>query len=106
MKLNEMKTQLLCVLSGNKEEKTTFVRSGGQVIESTGELKMLGFVFGRTPDATEHIKYPVKKVNLRMWLLRNLVKAGWDCRSVLKVYNTCIRPIIEYLSPIYTLCLP
>ena len=83
------------------KNKKTFVRVADTIIESGNSMKLLGFIFATTPCATEHIKYTLKKANSRMWLIINLVKAGWDKFSVLKIYVTCIRSIIEYCSSIY-----
>jgi hypothetical protein len=37
----------------------------------------------------------------RVWILRQLPASGWDNKSVLKIYETVVRPAIEFSSPIY-----
>ena len=72
-----------------------------EIIESENQLKLLGFIFSKKPDAGEHVKYIIQKANSAILLIRNLAKAGWDKISVLKVYKTNVRSIVEYMSAIY-----
>ena len=42
-----------------------------------------------------------KLKNKRVWVLRNLIRAGWNRVSVIKIYKTVNRPMIEFSCVIY-----
>ena len=101
MRVNQKKTQLLCVSASNTSEISSYIRCGDGKIESTNELKMLGFIFGSTPSVRPHVNYMVKKANKKLWILRHLRRAGLEEEDLLRAYNTLVRPTVEYAVPTY-----
>ena len=65
-------------------------------INSTKELKILGFTFGCRPDAGTHLNKLETK-----WALRCLKKAGFQPDKLLVLFNAVLRPVIEYCSSTY-----
>jgi hypothetical protein len=100
MKLNAAKTQLLFITTESLERKS-YVVCEGEEISSGDRLKLLGYIYGEKPTATEHVLEITRKFNQRIWVLRNLVRAGWRRDSILRIYKTVIRPMIEFSCVVY-----
>ena len=64
-------------------------------------MKMLGFVFGRRPNANAHIEYIRRKFYKKLWVLRHIKKATKNEELLVKIYCVYLRPVIEYLSVVY-----
>ena len=56
MRVNSKNTQMLCIAPTGARDVSTFIdsRSNGEIGSGT-ELKILGFYFGRSPNADAHI---------------------------------------------------
>ena len=78
-----------------------YVKSGGHKITSTNSLKILGYVFGTQPNAWPHVEYMLDKARRKLWTLRHLKKSGMEQSDLLKIFETIIRPTLEYASPTY-----
>ena len=70
-------------------------------IVSTDTMKILGFVFATRPNVSAHVDYTIKKFNRAIWSLTHLRKAGIQRATLVTVYCTMLRPIIEFCSPVY-----
>ena len=101
MKVNHLKTQLLCISANQVSEVSSYIKSAGVKIASGNELKILGFQFGNRPTVRAHVDYMLKKARKKIWALRNVRRAGMNCADMLKIFNTCIRPTLEYVAPTY-----
>ena len=62
---------------------------------------MLGFVFGRRPNAAAHVNYIRKKFFGKLWIIRHLIKAGIEPPDLLAVYTAYILPVVEYCNVVY-----
>ena len=58
-------------------------------------------MYGQTPTAAEQVKEITRKFNERVWVIRNLIRAGWKRQSTLKIYKTVLRPALEFANVIY-----
>ena len=65
-------------------------------------LKILGFYFGQTPDAEEHVRSIERKMMARMWILRHLKRAGVPQEDLNSIFKTLLRPVIDYAAPVYS----
>ena len=108
MRVNERKTQMLCIHSSLNNVVTSYIMPGEDEdrLESTNELKILGFKFNNKPDASYHVGQLIDKFYSRMWTLRFLKRGGMESSDLLKVYETIIRPAIEYSSVVYHTLIP
>ena len=107
MRVNERKTQMLCIHSCINNELSTYIKPNEvDSIESTSELKILGFKFNNKPDASFHVSKLIDKFYSRMWTLRFLKRGGMAPADLIKVYETIIRPAIEYSSVVYHTLIP
>ena len=106
MKVNESKTQLLCIHPFQNESVTSYIKTPDSVLKSGESLKILGFYFDRNPDASYHVKLLVNKFYGMLWSLRYLKRNGMGVSDLVKVYPTMIRPAVEYASVVYHSLIP
>ena len=102
MKINQKKTQLLCISGRNDSTVNTYVRATtGDIIKSSDTLKILGFTFGTDPTPEAHIKKVEESFRKKIWTLRYLKKAKLDNSDIRDVYCSVIRAGIDYCGPTY-----
>ena len=101
MKMNQAKTQLLCVSSAINYDVRSFIYEKGQRLESADELKLLGYYMGRRPRPDIHLREMRRKFGARSWILRILKHAGIPNQSLVQVYTSLVRPILEYPSNVF-----
>lgn len=101
MAINGKKTQLLFVSPPNGCHLFALVvtRAGNTVI-SVDTMKLVGFTFGSTPGAGEHIESIAEKYKKKKWMLYHLRDAGFKDTHVFKLYCCYLRSMIEYCSPL------
>ena len=98
MKINASKTQMLCVNVSRHSNVNTYINLNEYDQKARGEeLKMLGFTFGRSPNADAHVRSLCRKSYAKMWTQRSHLPA----QKLVKVYTCYIRPTIEYASAAY-----
>ena len=86
MKVNNDKTQLLCLSAARSFTTEPFIiDSSGKQIECCQELKCLGFHFSCTPNGRHHIKCLMDKLRKRVWSLRHLRRAGFKQNDLVRV---------------------
>ena len=95
MLVNSNKTQMLFVHPCVHNSVSTFIRYGGEKINSTEDLKILGFYFNSKPNASYHVEKMVDKFYHRLWTLRFLKRSGMNDNDLLSIYNSCLL----YTSP-------
>ena len=102
MKVNEDKTNLLCVSDSITFTTKAFINdSSGNRIDSTESMKILGFHLSSKTGIGSHVKETVKKIRQRYWVLCHLRKAGFNESELLRVYKSNILPLADYCSPAY-----
>lgn len=58
MRINTKKTQMMCMNVAKHSIINPYINTqNGQQIEGQDRIKMLGFVFGRRPNASEQLKH-------------------------------------------------
>lgn len=76
MKVNDSKTQLLCLAPATSQETCSYILTdGGTKIESGKTLKQLGFNFGEHANLDAQVEHMQKKFRGQLWLLRHLQRA-------------------------------
>lgn len=96
MKVNDQKTQMVCISPSTHACNSYITTADNNLIESTDRLKLLGFVFSSTPTPHAQIENILTKYRKRLWSLRYLKKAGLGNRDMCRAYVTYLRPILEY----------
>ena len=101
MVMNPRKTKLVCISPAIYSEVTSFVRIGGDELQSENSMKIVGYTFGRRPGPAAHIEDVRKRVAMRTWIIRNLKRAGVPSGKLVQVYCAVIRPLMEYAVPAF-----
>ena len=100
MRINDAKTQLLCISDNCNAEVKSYVDIDEDIrIESEETIKILGFVFGNRPNVSEHVKHLSKKFNNSIWVLSHLIRVGINQTVILNVYSSMLRPLCGCFSP-------
>ena len=71
------------------------------MIVSGDGLKVVSFYFGRQPNADAYVATKKEKFYKRLWLLQHLIKAGVPNLDVLGLYNSLVRPVLEFAAPVF-----
>ena len=103
MVVNDEKTQLICIQS-RRSNVSSYIRTGEkkEIIErSSNSLKILGFTFGSTPDASTNTDIMIRKFSSRLWALRFLKRAGLTQADLIFLYKSILRPSIEFAAVVY-----
>ena len=74
---------------------------GNNVIDSVSTYKILGVFIDSDLRWNSHVDYIVKKACKKLYSLRVLCRAGVDRRSILEVYLSSVRPVLEYAVPVW-----
>ena len=101
MKMNDAKTQLLCVSTAINYQVRASIDMAGGTLVSGDTLKVVGFTFGRRPGAGEHVVALRKKYGARAYIIRHLKKINTPADLLVRVYTAFIRPIFDYAAPAY-----
>ena len=104
MRLNCRKTQLLCISLDNGCITTANLRIGDQTIECSCTLKLLGYMFGRSADASPQFEYIRKKFRGRFWSLIHWRKAGITGMRLFRLYAIFVRPSLKLTLSSMTQC--
>ena len=102
MTVNDAKTQLLCISGNTDNDINSYIRID-ETTEINGgeELKLLGFWFGRRPNADVHVSKLCNKFRTRLWALRHLKRSGMDESDLKAIYMAVLRPVLDFASPTY-----
>ena len=101
LRLNPLKTQLLCFSGSKNSTVTCQAVVDGKMLTSGEELKILGFMFGNRPTVHRHIEYTHQKFTRSVWTIRHLKKANLKPNLIVAAYCSLLRPILEFSSNIY-----
>ena len=102
MKVNEAKTQLLCISASN-DDVHSFINTNGSRIESMPELKILGFWFSRRPGVSKQVSIMQAKFRSRLWMLWRLKNSGMQTCDLLYIYikKSVICPVLDFCAVTY-----
>ena len=101
MRVNNSKTQLLCIHPNPNIETESYINADDMQITSQKSLKILGFVFSYDGGMEENTKAIAKSYYSRLWRLRHLKKNKIPHKDLVKIYTTILRPVLEYAAVIY-----
>ncbi len=77
-----------------------------QPIEVVKSAKLLGLIFQDDLKWNDHVNYIVKKSAKRLYMLRLLKRAHCDTKTLISVYFSCVRPILEYCAQVWHYNIP
>ena len=98
---------MLCINPNPYSDMSSYIITpSDEMIKSSESLKILGFTFGKEPNAKLHVTKLIEKFHAKLWTLRFLKGSGMRRGDLRKVYDTCIRPGVEYSSIVYNTLIP
>ena len=77
-----------------------------QPIEVVKSAKLLSLNFQDDLKWNDHVNYSVKKSAKRLYMLRLLKRAHCDTKTLISVYFSCVRPILEYCAQVWHYNIP
>ena len=99
-RVNEQKTQLLCISGTKYSEVRSYIRTEScQEIKSSDELKILAFWFENKPTVAVHVRKLSEKFRARLWCLRHLKRSEMSPNNLLFVYLSVLRPVLDFATP-------
>ena len=102
MKVNALKTLLMCVSDSRTYEAGAFiVDREGVTVESCKAMKILGLHFTSKPDVSAQVEAICQKFRSRIWYLRHLHHNGFSQPELLRVYKSTILPCHDYCSSVF-----
>ena len=106
MSLNPRKCKeiLVCFWKNNPNFPPMIVDE--QPIEVVKSAKLLGLIFKDDLKWNDHVAYIVKKSAKRLYMLRLLKRARCDTKTLISVYFSCVRPILEYCAQVWHYNIP
>jgi hypothetical protein len=78
----------------------------GQHLEIVKSAKILGMTLTDDLKWNKHIGIVVLKASKRLYLLKQLRRAGVDKKHLIGFYNACIKSILEYACEVFHSSLP
>ena len=98
MRVNQKKTQILCVSAAINDDVSAYIRPrvGGEMIEtiSSESLKIVGFTFSNKPTVNLHIQLMCNKFRRKLWGFQKLRASGTSQGDLLTVYTSVLRPTL------------
>ena len=102
MKLNPSKCKELRIdFLQYKPSDLPPLQMSGSIKEQVSSYKLLGVHLSHNLSWSIHCDYIVKRARKRLYVLRVLMKSGLPPADLIQVYCSLVRPIIEYVSPVW-----
>ena len=100
-KLNETKCKEMRI--GFCKPKANFepIRVNGENLEVVDKPKILGLDVSNNLKWNDHIAQIISKGQKRLYFLSQLKRARVGTKELVLFYITCIRPVLEYASPVF-----
>ena len=103
MALNGDKFEHLSVGKNLHLEKSTYTDPNGNIIKEKNEINDLGVTISNDLTWTTHISEVVSRARvMAAWVLRTF--STRDKTAMITMWNTRIRPILDYCSPLWSPC--
>ena len=96
MKLNVSKCRELIIDFTKDRQPFLPLEIGGVLVERVKSARVLGLTIQDDMKWNEHVNNIVKKAGKRLYVLRILKRSDANIETLLTVYATVIRPVLEY----------
>ena len=85
-----------------KTEKNIELELFGEQITTVQQAKLLGVILDKKLTFNAHIDENAKKGRQRLGLLKLLSGSKWGCKpkTLIRLYKSYIRPVLEYGDPV------
>ena len=78
----------------------------GKELEVVTNVKLLGLTINNKLSWKPHIDEVVKKVDKRLYFLKQLKRANVPCKDLATFYTSCVRSVMDYAIPVFYYALP
>ncbi len=106
MKLNPSKTKEIRVSNFALATNLPPITIDGHAIDIFPRVKLLETIISEDLKLTRHVEYICKKAGKRLYTLRLLKRSSIPPDRLIRVFTTCMRPILEYSCEVWHSCLP
>ena len=96
MKLNKDKTKVMLFNSARQSDFMPIIEVDGQNIEVVEDFKLLGVMISSDLKWQANTEYITKKAYSRLWMIRRLKNLGLNISSLVKVFTTQVRSVLEF----------
>ena len=96
MKLNKDKTKVMLFNSARQKDFMPKIEVDGLNLEVVEEFKLLGVMISSDLKWQANTEYITKKAYSRLWMIRRLKNLGLSISSLVKVFTTQIRSVLEF----------
>ena len=96
MKLNKDKTKVMLFNTANQSDFMPEIAVDGKNLEVVEEFKLLGVMISSNLKWEANTDYITKKAYKRLWMIRRLKNLGMNTKSLVKVFTTQIRSVLEF----------
>lgn len=101
MRLNPKKCKEIFINSLQYRLPTQSLFIGDYIVESVESFKLLGVYLSYDLTWNTHCDYIIKKALKRLYIIRQLRKAGYNKEELVTLYCCLVRPILEYAVPVW-----
>ena len=106
MKLNLTKTKEMIIDFHKEKADPPPIKLDNITIDRVTSIKLLGVYISSDLTWNLHISHIISKGAQRLYLLSQLRRSGISDHDLVQVYQTLVRPILEYACPVWHTCLP
>ena len=101
LKLNKKKTKVMSFNTSRKYDFLPKLTIGGEQLEVVDQTKLLGVMISNDLRWNHHIEYIVKKARKRFWYLRRLSILGASTGTLMDIYHSTTRCLMEDTAPVF-----
>ena len=96
MKLNKDKTKVMLFNTAKQNDFMPEIAVDGENLEVVEEFKLLGVMISSNLKWETNTDYITNKAYKRLWMIRRLKNLGMNSKSLVKVFTTQIRSLLEF----------
>ena len=104
--LNEDKCQEMRIQFSKVQSRCLPLTIYSKELALVNQVKVLGVIISNDLKWNSHVDSIVRKASKHMYFLRQLKRANVSCDDLVQYYCPCIRPVVEYASPVFHYALP
>ncbi len=104
LKFSSTKTNVINFTKKKRDMRPVILHLAGTKLPTTTEVRFLGLIFDQKLTWRTHIHHLKARCSKALNILKKLYSTSWgsDRLTMLKIYNTMVRSLLDYGSIIYT----
>lgn len=101
MKLNTSKTKEMFISFSKPQPNVACITVDGVPLERVDCVTLLGVKLSSTLTWNHHVEHIIKKAQRKLFFLNILRRSKVDPRDIMKIFQSRVRPILEYAAPVW-----